>query len=92
MLNVCSSLGIECRAARLNSLDLGRSEGLAVEARRKLVAVKEDALGGGNGPKVRAGRPADTTSVGLDGLAKRAELLGVVAICAEGRVGGAAGE
>lgn len=79
-------LGIECGPARLNRFDLGGRQGLAVEACRKVVAVEKGPLGGRNRTKVGAGTATDAT-VRLDGLAKRAELLGMVTVCAERRVG-----
>lgn len=75
----------ERRAARLDGLNLGRGQGLAVEACREIVAVEEDALRSGDRAEVRASSAANAG--GLDGLAKRPELLGVVTVGAERRVG-----
>lgn len=57
-----------------------------MEAGREVVAVKVVALGGRHRAQVGAGQTADTAAARLDGLAERPELLGVVAVRAEGRV------
>ncbi len=77
--------------AGLDSLNLGSRQRLAVEARGEVIAVEEDALGRSDRAERGAGVAADA-SVCADGLAERAELLGVVAVGAESGVGGAASE
>ena len=76
-------------AAALEGLNLGLGDGGAPEAGGQLVAVKVDALRGLDGAQVGAGGAADAgVGGGLDGLAEGAELLSVVAVGAEGAVGG----
>lgn len=57
-----------------------------MEAGGQVVAVEEDALWGGNRAKMGASSATDA-GVSFDGLAEWAELLGVVAVGAESRVG-----
>lgn len=78
-------------AASLDGLNLSSSERLAVEAGGQVIAVEEDSLGGSDRAELGAGVAANTR-VGLDGLAQRAKLLGVVAVGAECGVGRAAGK
>lgn len=80
-----------CSAACLDRLDLGRGERLAVEACRKLVAVKVDTLRRDDRTERRSGGSANA-SIGLDGLAEGPELLSVVAVGTEGSMRRAAGE
>jgi hypothetical protein len=62
-----------------------------MEARGKVIAIEEDALGRGNRAE-RGASVATDASVDADGLAERAELLGMVTVSAEGGVRGTAGE
>jgi hypothetical protein len=73
--------------ARLDGLNLGGGKGLAVEALRKLVAVKVDTLGGLDRGELRGRCAANAGVGGGDGLAQRTKLLRVVAVRAEGGVG-----
>ena len=57
-----------------------------MEAGGQVVAVEEDALGRGDGAKMGASSATDA-GVSFDGLAERAELLGVVAVGTESRMG-----
>lgn len=82
---------IQGRAAGLDGLNFGSRQGLAMETRGEVIAIEENPLGRGDWAKLGAGVAADA-SVHADGLAERAELLGVVAVGAEGGVGGAARE
>ncbi len=84
-------LRIQGCAASLDGLNLGSRQGLAVEARGEVIAVEENPLGRGDGAKLGT-RVAANASVHADGLAQRAELLGVVAVGAERGVRGAARE
>ena len=80
---------IQGRAAGLDGLNLRSRQGLAVETRGEVIAVEENPLGRGDWAKLGAGVSADA-SVHADGLAERAELLGVVAVGAKSGVRGAA--
>ncbi len=82
---------VEGGAAGLDGLNLSSRQGLAVEAGGEVIPVEENAFGRGDGAEVGASSAADT-SLGLDGLAEGAELLGVVTVGAEAVVGGAVGE
>jgi hypothetical protein len=72
----------ECSAPGLDGLYLGSGQRLAVETRREIVAVEKDPLRRSDGAQLGAGCAADAP-IGLDGLAKRTELLGMVTVCAE---------
>ena len=85
-VSVCSHLREQGSAACLDGLNLGGCQRGAVEARRKLVAVKVDALGSGNGAEVGTGLAANASVGSCDGLAKRAKLLRMIAIRAESGV------
>jgi len=71
---------------RLNNLDLGRGQRNAPVSRSQLVAVECVTLRRLDGSELGAGVPSNAVGT-LDRLAKRSELLGVVAVGAERGVG-----
>lgn len=75
-------------AAGLNGLNLGHLHRGATEAGRKLRDVEEDAGSRLHGTKLSTRGATDAASSDTDRLLERTVLLGVVAVGAEGAVGG----
>lgn len=72
-------------AARLDGIDLGGSQGAALEAGGEPRGIEEDTLGSLDSAEVGTAVATNTTTIS-DGLLERAMLLGVVSVGAEGGV------
>lgn len=81
------SLSKSC-AARLDGFDLAQVDGLAMEAGRELGDIKGNTLGRVNGAELVARGATNAGLDAADGPLKRAVLLSVVTVGAEGVVSG----